>query len=115
MTQAYERWCVPTNYYRTRDDGPLVNIPYPIRVVVGFFVRRTLARNYDGQGVTRYTDQERKMISKESWRAVNDVLVANNKSRRNGGAVCWVLGGDRPLEADASLYGMLASVFIASA
>ena len=72
------------------------------------------------------------MFGEESWRAVNDVLVANDKGRSKGdygeawrrdpkegnggnGAICWVLGGERPTEADASLYGMLAAVFVASA
>ena len=57
------------------------------------------------------------MLVEEAWTAVNDVLVANNEDRKTGGdgeRACWVLGGDRPTEADASLYGMLVAVLIAS-
>ncbi len=62
------------------------------------------------------------MFSEEAWGAINDFLIAN---RVQGGgkraqgedtqAVRWVLGTEGPTEADASLYGLLAAILVASA
>ena len=47
---------------------------------------------------------------------MNDVLVASNEGReRENGGMRWVLGGEEPTEADATVYGMLAAVLVASA
>ncbi|KAI9875946.1 MAG: hypothetical protein M1830_007691 [Pleopsidium flavum] len=101
---------------------PLSTIPYPIRIVVGFFLARKLRGSYYAQGIGRYTDEERSMFCEEAWTAFNDILTANNVQgdgkRAEGGdgqGIQWVLGTEGPTEADASLYGVLAGNLISSA
>ncbi len=97
----------PQNYYIMRDIGPLCNMPYPLRVIVGYMIWRTIRRNYYGQGVGRYTDEERQMFAEEAWAALNEIYVGNQMGGGEGDR--WVLGGEGPTEADASLYGILVA------
>jgi hypothetical protein len=84
-----------------RDQGPLHTIPYPIRLLVGYIVHSKITRTMYGQGTGRYSAEELDVLRGEAWTSLDD-LVAQSKSR-------WVLGGEEPTEADATLFGFLAA------
>lgn len=101
----HERWI--ENFYLTRDQGPLSGIPYPIRVLLGNYVYRVVVRNLHGQGSGRYSPAERDLLRREVWTSL-DALVGEANSR--SGSAGWVLGGEKPTDADSTLYGFLAVV-----
>ncbi|KAK4167905.1 failed axon connections [Cladorrhinum sp. PSN259] len=124
--QARERWV--DNYYAMRD-GVMSQIPYPLRVLVGnFFAYKSVVSMLWGQGTGRYTDEEAKRLKGEVWEGV-DALVeeARRKSYVSSSASeeakgkkmkkvpFWVLGGEQPTEADASLYGFVVSCLVCDA
>jgi len=82
-----------------RDQGPLSPIPYPIRYFVGLIVHSKILRTMHGQGTGRYTPAELAELQEEAWGSLNEMVGENS----------WVLGGEKPTEADACLYGFLAS------
>lgn len=90
---------------------------YPIRVVVGLLIYRKTTQTLHGQGTGRYTAGEIKSFRQEIWEGINALLIcartmatddANNKP-------FWVLGGEGPTEADATLFGFITSVLICTA
>lgn len=102
--QTHERWM--ENFYVMRDQGPLASIPYPIRLFVGWMVHSKISRTLYGQGTGRYTVAELNSLKKEAWTSL-DELVADSPGRGRG--LHWILGDQNPTEADACLYGFLAS------
>jgi len=94
-----ERWL--EDFYVMRDQGPLHTIPYPIRILVGYIVHSKITRTMHGQGTGRYSAEELAVLREEAWTSL-DELVAGSASR-------WILGGEEPSEADATLFGFLAA------
>ncbi|KFY47046.1 hypothetical protein V494_00221 [Pseudogymnoascus sp. VKM F-4513 (FW-928)] len=101
---GHERWI--SNFYTMRDVGPLSTIPYIPRIIIGQIVYGKITRTLHGQGTGRYSPAEIAALRLETWTAV-DALVGDGER--------WLLGGERPTEADASLFGFLASSLTASA
>jgi hypothetical protein len=81
-----------------RDKGSLSSIPWPIRYFVGLSVYSKISGALYGQGTGRYTPTELTALREEIWVSLNELL----------GGEMWVLGGEGPTEADASLFGSLA-------
>ncbi|KAF2242443.1 hypothetical protein BU26DRAFT_524558 [Trematosphaeria pertusa] len=108
---TYERWI--KHYYIMRDHA-LWSIPYPMRVVIGVLAYRGNVRKLHDQGTGRFTDAEIRGLIKEVWEGVNGML---EESRRRGkqGECFWVLGGDEPTEADATVFGFVVSVLVCDA
>ena len=109
----YERWIVPENFYKIRDELILYTIPYPIRLVVGQLVYRSVMAALHGQGTGRHTVEELDAMREESVRVLNDFVVdlsndttGGNGKRKTG----WIFNGENPTEADAALYGFLAAI-----
>lgn len=100
--QAHERWV--HNFYIMRDQGPLSTIPYLPRLIIGQIVYGKIIRTLHGQGTGRYSPVEIAALKLETWTAL-DALVAKG----------WVLGGEGPTDADACLFGFLASALTALA
>ncbi|KAL4950880.1 hypothetical protein BDW69DRAFT_171195 [Aspergillus filifer] len=114
-----ERWT--ENYYIMRDTV-LSAIPYPIRVFVASMIYRNIVAGLYAQGTGRYTAEEVQTFRVEAWEAVSDLLVAAKakRSSKSGsgsdeGKPFWVLGGEGPTEADASVFGFVASVLVCKA
>lgn len=106
-----ERWV--DNYYTMRDYA-LGAIPYPVRVVVGIFAYRKLVSTLHGQGTGRFTNEEVRRAKEEIWGHVDGLLQASRRKAKEGEPF-WALGGEEPSEADATLFGFVVSVLIATA
>ncbi|KAF2704298.1 hypothetical protein K504DRAFT_390651 [Pleomassaria siparia CBS 279.74] len=112
---THERWI---NNYHVMRDHALHTIPYPVRVVVGLLAYRGNVQKLHDQGTGRFSDVEIRGFVEEIWTGVSGML---EESRRKGDRegkyheCYWVLGGEEPTEADATLYGFVNSVLIAKA
>ena len=100
------------NYYTMRDHA-LGAIPWPVRVVVGQLAYRKIAATLHGQGTGRFSDEELRASKVEIWSAIDGLLRASRTAADEG--PFWVLGGEAPSEADATLFGFVVSVLIATA
>ncbi|KAI1866778.1 uncharacterized protein JN550_007325 [Neoarthrinium moseri] len=111
---TWERWT--QNYYTMRDHV-FHALPYPVRLLVGMMVYRSTVATLHGQGTGRFTPEEITAFRQEIWVAVNDLLIASrSKSERaKPNEPFWVLGGDSPTEADATLFGFIVSVLLCRA
>lgn len=96
------------NYYTMRD-WVLWSVPYPVRIVVGLIVWRTVQANLAGQGTGRYNADEVRTFRQEVWDSMEILLVESKKKSRDAG-LFWVLGGDKPTEADMSLFGSIVAI-----
>ncbi|KAK7942409.1 uncharacterized protein PG986_011522 [Apiospora aurea] len=115
---GWERWT--QNYYTMRDHifGAL---PYPLRVVIGLLAYRGTVATLHGQGTGRYSGEEIAAFRREVWEGVDALLRASrDKARaardtRDEGKPFWILGGEGPTEADATVFGFVVSVLICTA
>ena len=116
--QVYERW--HENYYTMRPHT-LAALPYPVQLVVGLLAYRKISAALYGQGTGRFSAEEISSFRKEIWESVNALLVTARrktqeiKTRGEGDATFWVLGGSTPSEADATLFGFVASALVCAA
>ena len=101
------------NYYTMRDHI-LLALPYPIRVLVGLLIYRSSTKTLHGQGTSRYTPDEIRAFRREIWESINGLLVSS-EARTSSDGPFWVLGGEQPTEADATLLGFIVSVLVCTA
>ena len=108
---AHERWV--QNYYTMRDHA-LWSIPYPLRNIIGILAHRGTVRKLYDQGTGRFSDAEIRAFVKDIWEGVAAML---EESRREvaGQACFWVLGGNQPTEADATVFGFVVSAMVCDA
>ncbi|KAK8084241.1 hypothetical protein PG997_005512, partial [Apiospora hydei] len=118
---GWERWT--QNYYTMRDHifGAL---PYPLRVVIGLLAYRGTVATLHGQGTGRYSGEEIAAFRREVWEGVDALLAASrdkaraargNNEEGEGKEPFWILGGEGPTEADATVFGFVVSVLICTA
>ncbi|KAH7041420.1 uncharacterized protein B0I36DRAFT_345027 [Microdochium trichocladiopsis] len=111
-----ERWI--ENYYTMRDYA-LWSAPYPVRVVVGLMVYRKTNAMLHGQGTGRFSADEIAKFKLGIWTSINDLLVESRSGGSAGAAndrePFWALGGERPTEADCTLFGFVVSVMTSTA
>ena len=105
-----ERW--QGNYYVHRDKA-LWTIPYPMRVVVGLLVHRTVSATLHGQGTGRYSDAEVEAFQREIWQTIDGMLDEVESNCKERPEPYWCLGGRAPTEADAVLFGFITSALVA--
>lgn len=110
--QSYERW--HENYYTMRP-GVLAALPYPVQLVVGLLAHRGVMRTLYGQGTARFSREEISSFRRHIWENVNALLVASRGKRTETDATFWVLGGEGPSEADATLFGFIAAGMVCEA
>lgn len=85
-----------------------------MQVIIGLLAHRGVMRTLHGQGMARYTDEERAALCLEVWENVN-ALLAEARKKQSGGqdsdSPFWVSGDDDngPTEADAVLFGFISS------
>lgn len=101
------------NYYTMRDHI-LSALPWPMRILVGNLIYRGAIKTLNGQGTGRYTADEIRAFRQEIWESINGLLVSSEARVASGGPF-WVLGGEEPTEADATLFGFIVSVLICTA
>ncbi|KAH7141238.1 hypothetical protein B0J13DRAFT_623618 [Dactylonectria estremocensis] len=105
-----ERWC---DNYAAMVAGALAAVPWPLRWLVGLVASRAVARTLHGQGTGRLAADEVAALRAEAWEAIAALLADARPSSASG--PFWVLGGDGPTEADASLFGFVASALVCDA
>lgn len=112
------------NFYVQRDKA-LWSIPYPLRILVGYLIYRNMKTTLHGHGVGRLTSGEVLAMKTEIWQHLDDVLKRRLRPRPAGDGDAapvsvdvdedepvWCFGGERPTEADATLFGFIVSVLI---
>ncbi|KAF4555339.1 Hypothetical protein D9617_2g052950 [Elsinoe fawcettii] len=106
--QLHERW--HQNYYTMRGHI-LSGMPYVIQVPLGLLVYRRNMRTLYGQGAGRFSAEEIAAFRLEIWDSLEALLTTSKKAQSNKviRQPFWILGGPRPTEADAVLFGFLAS------
>lgn len=107
-----EKWV--DNYYMQRS-GALGALPWPVQVVVGLIAYRSVSSTLYGQGTARYTDEEMMLMKQEAWDNVNAPIVEAKRLSEGRNGPFWLLGGDRPTEADATVFGFVASSLVCDA
>lgn len=115
-----EKW---VDNYQTMVNGVMGEIPSFVRWIVGLLAYRKVARTLDGQGTGLLSGDDIAMLREEVWEAVDALLTEakrTTESRKNSGGQTerdpfWVLGGESPTEADATLYGFVAGALICDA
>lgn len=108
---AQERWV--KNYF-TQRDHVLSSIPYPLRIFVGILAYRGNVKKLHDQGVGRFSDAEIQEFVNEIWEGIA-ALLRESRDKAQRGECFWVLGGEQPTEADASLFGFITSVLVSDA
>jgi hypothetical protein len=106
-----ERWI--DNYYTMRDYS-LAKAPFPQRTLFGYLSYRGIVRRLQDQGTGRFSDEEIRFFRQEIWESVNSFLEDSRKGARSGECF-WVLGGEKPTEADSTVYGFIVSTLVADA
>ena len=93
-------------------------LPYPIQVIVGLLAYRGMIQTLYGQGTGRLSVDEIDSYRLEVWENVNALLTASKQKqpeRVSDGAMYWILGGRSPSEADAAVFGFIASALVCNA
>lgn len=108
-----EKWC---DNYKEMRDGVLGAIPWPIRYVIGILAYRGIVRTLYGQGTLRLEDEEISTLTEEGWESINAILSEAKLSRKNESEEpFWVLGGENPTEADATIFGFVVGALVCDA
>jgi glutathione S-transferase len=108
---GHERWV--KNYYTMRDHV-LGSIPYPLRIVIGLLAYRGNVKKLHDQGAGRFNDGEIRGFVSEIWEGI-DGMLCDSRRRAKDGECFWVLGGEEPTEADATLFGFVTSTLVCKA
>jgi hypothetical protein len=93
----------------------LAALPFPVQVVVGLLIHRGVVRTLHGQGVWRYTPEERDTFRGEVWQAMSVLLIDSRGKRGGSEEPFWLAGGNEPTEVDATLFGFIASCLVCAA
>lgn len=95
----------------------MASIPYPIQLLVGLLAYNKITATLNGQGTGLLTSEEVDNFQREAWETINTQLseVRLRAAERNGNAPFWILGGDQPTEADATLMGFIVSTLVCDA
>jgi hypothetical protein len=104
-----ERWI--DNYYIMRDYS-MAKVPFPQRTIFGYLGYRGNIRKLHDQGTGRFSDDEIRAFRKDIWESVNAFLEESQKLA-TADECFWVLGGQSPTEADATVYGFAVSTLVA--
>jgi len=88
-----------------------------MQVVVGWLIHRKSMQTLHGQGTGRFSEDEIRALRQQIWGSINDLLVSARKNHKSDDVDVpfWVLGGDRPSEADTVLFGFIVSVLVCTA
>lgn len=103
---THERWI--KNYYTMRDHA-MCKLPYPARVIAGTLAYRGIVQRLHEQGTGRFSDAEISVFTKEIWQAIDGLLGASLEKQQEKGKCFWILGGEKPSEADTSVFGFVVA------
>lgn len=89
-------------------------LPWPLQVIIGNIVYKKTTRSLEGQGTLKYSTDEITSFRYEIWDMLNSYLSAISRPDDQE-TPFWILGGDAPTEADATLFGFIASNLVCDA
>lgn len=89
-------------------------LPYPVQLVVGLLAYRENMKRLHGQGTGRFSAEEIAAFRREVWESF-DALLAVSRRKAKDTETFWILGGDGPTEADATVFGFVAAVLVCKA
>lgn len=121
LSQTRERWI--GNFYTMRDYA-MSSIPWPLRVLIGQLAYRNVKATLYGQGTLRFSEDEARLTKIEIWESISEVLVFERsksspsritRAAKPSSELFWYLGGDKPTEVDATLFGFIVSVLLCKA
>lgn len=96
----------------------MASIPYPIQVLVGLLAYRKATTSLNAQGTGLLTREQFTAHQAECWAAL-DAQVAAARQQSNAASrpdePFWLLGGDQPTEADASLMAFVVTTLFCTA
>jgi len=95
-----------------RDRGPFASLPGGIRHVVVQFVSRYAKFMLYMQGTGRFVGDEVVRLRDEAIGALADFAEAARGKRGDDGRPFWILGGEKPSEADFTLFGYLSGMLV---
>ncbi|OHE99502.1 hypothetical protein CORC01_05302 [Colletotrichum orchidophilum] len=104
--QSSERW---HDNYDTMRSGVLGAIPWPIQPLIGLLAYRGVTRTLYGQGTGRFSSDELAGFRRDVWGHINAFLSEARLTAPDLQTPFWVLGGKNPSEADATVFGFIAS------
>ncbi|KAF7560800.1 hypothetical protein G7046_g3350 [Stylonectria norvegica] len=107
-----ERWW---DNYDTMRSNVLAAIPWPIQSLIGLLAYRGITNALYGQGTGRFAHEEVVKLKMEVWESLNSLLTASSASRPGRKGPFWILGGEEPTEADAVMFGFIASALVCDA
>lgn len=96
-------------------DSALSAIPWPLRWFIGLISHRAVTRALYGQGTGRFTDEEVSQLKQETWESLNELLGEAKRASIDDVGPFWVLGGEGPSGADATVFGFVASALVSEA
>lgn len=67
-----------------------------------------------GQGTDRFSGEEIAAFRREIWESFDALLAASRKNAKTNEPF-WVLGGEAPSEADATVFGFVAAGLVCKA
>ncbi len=86
---------------KMRDEGVLVHMPWGVRHVVFALLTRYMSLMLFFQGTGRNTNEENKKLRREAVAIMADSLAdPYEKADKGTKKPFWVLGGEKPTEAD---------------
>jgi len=93
-----------------RDQGPFGNIPWGIRHLAGLAIYGYCWTMLYFQGTGRHKSDEVKLLRREAVGAVADYAEAAlaKAAGKDDKEPFWILGGEKPTEADFTLFGYLS-------
>lgn len=94
-----ERWCIDANYYVLVEEL-FGHVPWPIRPVLGWWLRRSIRNTLWMQGVGRHNDTEAQALLAK---AVDDLDAKFENGRT------YFHGGDQPSEIDIIIFAFLVN------
>ncbi len=110
----YEWWS--ENTAAMRDFGPFASLPWGIRHLTGIAIGGFSWLMLYFQGTGRHKPDELKALRQEAIAALSDYAeAAYAKSEKDSNRPFWILGGEKPTEADFTLFGYLAAVMVSKA
>ncbi|KAK8006926.1 hypothetical protein PG989_000916 [Apiospora arundinis] len=104
-----ERW---QDNYVTMRSTVMSAIPYPLQLVIGLLAYKKTTASLNGQGTGLLTHDQMMELQEEGWEALNAQLA---QARQQSNAASrpdepfWILGGQQPTEADATLMGFIVA------
>jgi hypothetical protein len=93
-------------------------LPYPAQVLVGLLAYRKTMQTAWGQGTGRLSPEEIHALVQETWENINALLIESRRKKTETSATdatFWILGGSKPSEADAALFGFIVSALVCTA